>query len=47
MSKSLAGIEGAITNHSLRATSATGMFDVWVPENNTEENRAQVTGSFA
>ncbi len=42
---SLASIEGAITNHNLRATSTTQMFDVGVTEEmNTGENRAQVTG---
>ena len=34
---SLAGIEGDFTNHSLRATSATQMFDMGVPEKVIQE----------
>ena len=34
---SLAGIEGDFTNHSLRATSATQMFDMGIPEKVIQE----------
>ena len=33
----LSGIEGDITNHSLRATSATSMFDMGIPERVIQE----------